>query len=115
MFDRRVFAEVGYYDESLHIEDWDMYLRMSAHDLLGFLDTPVAAYRSHAANSIQQYVDESPARRIAHMKYQKRVLENNRAHFRGDDLKFVRKKIRKLNWKIVKTAARGFFGASRAG
>jgi len=50
MVDRRLYSRVGQYDESLIVEDWDLYLRMVSQDLLGFVDSPVAAYRLHGAN-----------------------------------------------------------------
>jgi hypothetical protein len=31
---------------------WDMYLRIAARDLLGFIPRPVAAYRYHGGNSV---------------------------------------------------------------
>ena len=113
MFDRRIFEQVGIFDESLHIEDWDMYLRMSARGLLGFIDTPVAAYRVHEANSIQSYVDETFRSRIAHIKYQVRVLQNNKSNYSGADLEFVRKKIRKLRWKMARYSIAQFFEIHR--
>lgn len=48
--DRRLFDTVGFYDESLMIEDWDFYLRVVAKNLLIFFDEKVAAYRWHATN-----------------------------------------------------------------
>jgi glycosyltransferase involved in cell wall biosynthesis len=49
---RRLYDELGFYDETLGIEDWDMYLRLIAHNKLGFLDAPVASYRIHGENTI---------------------------------------------------------------
>lgn len=49
---KTLFAQIGLYDESLTVEDWDMYLRIAAKDLLGFISRPVAAYRYHGGNSI---------------------------------------------------------------
>jgi glycosyltransferase involved in cell wall biosynthesis len=44
------FNEVGTYDESLQVEDWDMCLRLAARGRLGFCDTYVANYRVHSQN-----------------------------------------------------------------
>lgn len=46
-----LYPLVGGYDESLKVEDWDFYLRLTARGLLGYLDRPVAAYRVHGLNS----------------------------------------------------------------
>jgi hypothetical protein len=40
------------YDETLTVEDWDMYLRIAVRGLLGFIPCPVAAYRYHGGNSV---------------------------------------------------------------
>ncbi|AIF53716.1 glycosyltransferase [Pelosinus sp. UFO1] len=48
---RKVYEEVGYYDERLIVEDWDFYLRLSKSNLLGFLDATVACYRIHSTNT----------------------------------------------------------------
>lgn len=49
---REVYQIVGGYDETLIVEDWDFYLRLLSHDLLGFVDALVAAYRLHGDNAI---------------------------------------------------------------
>lgn len=49
---RKLFDQIGLYDESLTVEDWDMYLRIAARGLLGFIPSPVAAYRYHGGNSV---------------------------------------------------------------
>lgn len=48
--DRRLFEQIGKYDETLVVEDWDFYLRACAKDLILFYDTKVAAYRWHGEN-----------------------------------------------------------------
>lgn len=49
---KQVFDMVGGYDENYCVEDWDMYLRLAAKDLIGFIDMPVAAYRVHMENTM---------------------------------------------------------------
>lgn len=49
---RKLFDQIGFYDENLTVEDWDLYLRIAARSLLGFIPVPVAAYRYHGGNSI---------------------------------------------------------------
>jgi glycosyltransferase involved in cell wall biosynthesis len=52
MAHQTLFERVGLYDESLAVEDWDMYLRILAQGLLGFIPRPSAAYRWHGSNSV---------------------------------------------------------------
>lgn len=46
-----VYEEVGYYDENLKIEDWDMWLRISNKFDIGYVDEPLFYYRVHEYNS----------------------------------------------------------------
>ncbi len=41
------YNSIGRYDETLQVEDWDMYLRIAAENKLGFIPTSVARYRVH--------------------------------------------------------------------
>jgi glycosyltransferase involved in cell wall biosynthesis len=43
---------VGPYDETMFIEDRDLYLRLLARNALGFVPQAVAAYRMHTRNTI---------------------------------------------------------------
>ena len=48
---RSVFDDVGVFDDSLYIEDWDMWLRISyAGYKIGFVNEVVAFYRYHDNN-----------------------------------------------------------------
>lgn len=47
---RRALETVAGWSESLRIDDWDFFLRLAAHDALGFIDQPVCAYRIHGSN-----------------------------------------------------------------
>ena len=49
---RDLFDRIGLYDENLTVEDWDMYLRIAAQGLRGFIPKTVAAYRYHESNSV---------------------------------------------------------------
>jgi glycosyltransferase involved in cell wall biosynthesis len=53
LYRRQTLDTVGGYDESMILEDRDFYLRLLAHQALGFLPRPVAAYRLHARNTIR--------------------------------------------------------------
>lgn len=51
IMDKRIYDQIGYYDSSISIEDWDFYLRASAKKLILFEDMKVAAYRIHSNNA----------------------------------------------------------------
>jgi len=48
---KRVYDEVGFYNENLIVEDRDFYLRLVAKNYLGFIRENVAAYRLHGSNT----------------------------------------------------------------
>lgn len=48
---KELYQKVGFYDETLMIEDWDFYIRMVSQGLLGFLEQPVSEYRVHNGNT----------------------------------------------------------------
>jgi glycosyltransferase involved in cell wall biosynthesis len=78
MAHRGLFERVGLYDESLAVEDWDMYLRILARGLLGFLPRPSAAYRWHGNNSVA-----NRAMTLAHYDSLMRTAGNHRRSFQG--------------------------------
>jgi glycosyltransferase involved in cell wall biosynthesis len=41
---------VDRWNEGLHIDDWDLFLRLASRDALGFIDVSVCAYRLHGKN-----------------------------------------------------------------
>jgi len=49
---RSVFEDVGYFDENLFYEDWDMWLRISKNHKIGFIDDFLVLYRFDNANSL---------------------------------------------------------------
>jgi len=73
-----LYEQIGLYDESLTVEDWDMYLRIAAQGLLGFIPGPVAAYRYHGGNTV---LNEN--RRIAQLVSLMRTAWKNYWAFRG--------------------------------
>ncbi len=50
MVKREIYDIIGGYDEGAIIEDLDFFLKMAAHNLIGFIDDKVSAYRIHGAN-----------------------------------------------------------------
>lgn len=51
MIRKECYERVGSYDESLVIEDWDMWLRIAKEFEIHYLDTPTVVYRMHGKNS----------------------------------------------------------------
>jgi alpha-1,3-rhamnosyltransferase len=51
MMKRKVFIEVGGFDQKLRVEDWDMWLRISNKYEIGYMDEFLAFYRMHHNNS----------------------------------------------------------------
>lgn len=47
---KRALETVAGWSESLRIDDWDFFLRLAAHDAIGFIDVKVCAYRIHETN-----------------------------------------------------------------
>ena len=47
---RRALETVAGWSECLRFEDWDFFLRLAAHDAIGFIDATVCAYRIHGSN-----------------------------------------------------------------
>lgn len=47
---RRALERVAGWNEGLRFDDWDFFLRLCAHDAIGFIDRHVCAYRIHGTN-----------------------------------------------------------------
>jgi len=47
---RRAIETVAGWSEGLRFDDWDFFLRLAAHDAIGFIDINVCAYRIHGSN-----------------------------------------------------------------
>lgn len=49
---RELLASTGDFDETLiHMADWDLWIRLAQSGLPSIVDTPLVAYRMHAANA----------------------------------------------------------------
>jgi glycosyltransferase involved in cell wall biosynthesis len=57
MLRRICFERVGYFDEALKIaaEDWLMWVKLSLHFNLAYLDQPLIRYRLHDQNATRQF------------------------------------------------------------
>jgi len=47
---KHALETVAGWSENLCIDDWDFFLRLAAHDAIGFVDAQVCAYRIHGKN-----------------------------------------------------------------
>lgn len=54
LFRRTSVLALGGYTEGNLLEDWDLYLRLAARNLIGFVDEVVAEYREHTTNTVRQ-------------------------------------------------------------
>ncbi len=54
---RSVFEIVGYYDEDLRIEDWDMWIRIAQHYPIGFQNKELVYYRRHSESFARKLKD----------------------------------------------------------
>lgn len=45
------YKRVGFYDESLVVEDWDMWFRIAKEFEIHYMDIPTAVYRIHGKNT----------------------------------------------------------------
>jgi len=50
MVRRDFYKKFGEYNEEMYMEDYDLYLKFAAKNLIGFLDEKVSAYRIHEQN-----------------------------------------------------------------
>jgi len=50
LFNKEALLNLGGYDENLHYEDWDAWLRISHHHPVLFHPEPVITYRKHSAS-----------------------------------------------------------------
>lgn len=53
LFSRRLYDELGGFDETLKEEDWDFVIRSAAATSFTAVDAPLLYYRSHAANTMR--------------------------------------------------------------
>lgn len=66
---KKVFDIVGGYDETLWIEDWDMWLKIAQKFQVGYVDEYLAYYRRHDTNISNQTLKMYEAEKIILNKY----------------------------------------------
>lgn len=77
---KSAYAEVGFYNENIAVEDWDFYLRLVARNQLGFIDLPVAVYRIRPDEALPKISV------LQHIRFNEAMLQtvtNNIPHFSG--------------------------------
>jgi len=94
------YEGVGLYDETLPFEDLEFYLRLLARNALGFVDQPVANYRTHASNAS----GDSTVRISVNDSDYYRIYTKNVVNFKGLNklilvLKIWRQSPEKHHWK----------------
>ena len=78
LYRREGVLAMGGYDESLQVEDWDLYLRLASRAAIGYLDLRVADYRWHGEN-----IGARPDRAIELADELRSVAWRQRSLFRG--------------------------------
>ena len=69
MIRKNVYEVVGAYDESLFVEDYDMWLRIADKYQIGFLDEYLAYYRKHETNISKQTLKMYEAQKVIVYKW----------------------------------------------
>jgi glycosyltransferase involved in cell wall biosynthesis len=105
MIRRGVLDVVGGYDEQRILEDWDLYLRMAAADLIGFTDGVVSAYRVHGNNFCMK-----PETLLVRLVDAQQILINNLRLFGTKDKVFLIMKLAKITKKLLKLKIRRLCG-----
>ncbi len=80
MVRKRSLETVAGWNEALCIDDWDFFLRLAAHDAIGFVDMKVCAYRLHGANVSQT---RDVTKRVWHLRESRNVALRRAELFDG--------------------------------
>jgi len=109
MLRKDVFDIVGCYDESLYVEDWDMWLRIANEGLrIGFIDDYLAIYRIHSTNISKNFdkvveADEKILNKWnSHPLYEKALQNLYLGIFAGYSLYDKKKALKYLKYAILK-------------
>ena len=94
---------VDRWTEGLRIDDWDLFLRLAAQNMLGFVDVKVCAYRLHGRNlsktrneaaRIANLAESQQValRRLRHFEEPYRTLLHAQSHYIGAKIAFLERK-----------------------
>lgn len=101
---RSALETVAGWSEGLRIDDWDFFLRLAAHDALGFVDLPVCGYRLHGTNVSRtrhtptRILNLTEAQRVAVQRMQLfdepcRTLLRAQSHYLGAKISFLQRRV----------------------
>lgn len=98
-----VYRKIGKYNESYTVEDRDFYLRLIENNMLGYLDSIVAAYRVHGLNmsiggGSNKVRIECAKINKAHAKFHANLLEKIFLSSYSLDRLFLEKKLIPCYW-----------------
>lgn len=97
MIKKSDLKSVGLYDESLNVEDWDMYLRLLSFNKLYFINSKVSEYRIHSANSSRS---NNKHKRISNLLDMHKAANKNFSLFDKKRKKYLNAEIRLIEAKI---------------
>jgi glycosyltransferase involved in cell wall biosynthesis len=103
---------VGRWTEGLRIDDWDFFLRLVAHDALGFIDESVCAYRLHGNNvsktrhTATRIVNLTESMHVARHRMSLfeepyRTLLRAQSHYIGAKIAFLEKRSARLAFHML--------------
>lgn len=72
MIRKSTYDNIGLYDESIMVEDWDCFIRVALYGAIGYLDKPTVVYRLLSTSFSHS---DDPNRRIAMKKSELLLLE----------------------------------------
>ncbi len=96
MVRRDFYKEFGTYNEEMYMEDYDLYLKFAAKNLIGFLDEKVSAYRIHETNMSTQ----NSRNFIKLLEDSRKTLLQHRHNFHGYNKILLFKEIIKFTVRI---------------
>jgi len=114
---RDIFDSIGYYDENIMIDDWDIWLRILNHFPIGYFDRPLVYYRRHqhtfyfTANYKQHRIDtiktldkykDHPLYKMAYVKANKHYIYSLANKYQGIEVIKEILRIGKPNWFYLK-------------
>ena len=97
MVRRDFYTRFGAYNEEMYMEDYDLYLKFAARNLIGFLDEKVSAYRLHETNMSS----ENNERFLQLLEDSKRTLKLHRKDFQGWNRVLLEKEILKFALRVI--------------
>ena len=97
MIRKCTYEQVGYYDESLRIEDWDMFLRILKVKGLVFIPQTVSSYRIHSENASRFNTRKV---RIANLNQMKIIALKNIDNFSQPEQQYLTIQLSLINAKI---------------